>query len=612
MAISFSIPTNLAVAGTLTVGGTATVASTLTLSSTTASSLLYGNASKEVSSVALSSNLSLTTGTLALAAALTGINSVTAASGQDAVFQGGSSGASLVLGQGGRGGIFLSPNGTGKVGVGTVAPISTVTIGDAGGVIGAVDAQMTIARYVDDSTAGNGHGFTDASVISRGGGMAYNSYDTGVLFSGTNNYDHFTAFQSSITYSSSGTLSEYRGLTSNLVTTAGTVTSAYGAVTAMTIGGTVGTAYGLLVNNPTGAGGLTNNYGVYITELTKGSGSKYSIFAAGDTYSRFGNLEMGSVSASPTVRKVIKFNDGGYADPAAPGSTSSGDKLIFQDPGSSYRSVIGFNGSGHTWFQGSAFAWWTGAAPTNVMSLSAGGALTTTSYHDASGGVGTPVAGHAQYGGSGSYGASIIGNGSAYDFGLFNKSGTDVMHVATGGTTVAFAGAIYAADDISIIGTAATDRTLKIQSLGAQYAQLKMNTNSSTANNFQVLVESGGRIYFQQNNGAINTLQIESTGHATYSKRWNVSDTTDSTSTTTGSIVTAGGIGVMKNLYVGGVIVRKNYTVATLPAAASYTYGTAFVSDATNAAGTGAGTAPTGGGAVVRLVYCTGAAWLLV
>jgi len=287
-------------------------------------------------------------------------------------------GASLVLGQGGKGGIFLSPNGTGKVGVGTVAPISTVTIGDAGGVIGAVDAQMTIARYVDDSTAGNGHGFTDASVISRGGGMAYNSYDTGVLFSGTNNYDHFTAFQSSITYSSSGTLSEYRGLTSNLVTTAGTVTSAYGAVTAMTIGGTVGTAYGLLVNNPTGAGGLTNNYGVYITELTKGSGSKYSIFAAGDTYSRFGNLEMGSVSASPTVRKVIKFNDGGYADPAAPGSTSSGDKLIFQDPGSSYRSAIGFNGSGHTWFQGAGFAWWTGATPTNVMSLSAAGNLSAT------------------------------------------------------------------------------------------------------------------------------------------------------------------------------------------------------------------------------------------
>ena len=184
------------------------------------------------------------------------------------------------------------------------------------------------------------------------------------------------------------------------------------------------------------------------------------------------------------------------------------------------------------------------------------GSITTTSYHDASGGIGTPVAGHAQYGGSGSYGASIIGNGSAYDFGLFNKSGTDVMHVATGGTTVAFSGAINAADDISIIGTAATDRTLKIQSLGAQYAQLKMNTNSSTANNFQVLVESGGRVYFQQNNGAINTLQIESTGHATYSKRWNVSDTTDSTSTTTGSIVTAGGIGVMKNLYVGRVIAR--------------------------------------------------------
>ena len=62
-----------------------------------------------------------------------------------------------------------------------------------------------------------------------------------------------------------------------------------------------------------------------------------------------------------------------------------------------------------------------------------------------------------------------------------------------------------------------------------------------------------------------------------------------------------------------GIIVHKSYTVATLPAAAAgNTYGTTFVSDATNAAGTGIGTAPTGGGAVKRAVYSTGAAWLLL
>jgi len=61
-----------------------------------------------------------------------------------------------------------------------------------------------------------------------------------------------------------------------------------------------------------------------------------------------------------------------------------------------------------------------------------------------------------------------------------------------------------------------------------------------------------------------------------------------------------------------GPVVHKSYTVATLPAAASYTYGIVAVSDATDAAGTNLGVAPTGGGAVKRMVYSDGAAWLLM
>lgn len=56
-----------------------------------------------------------------------------------------------------------------------------------------------------------------------------------------------------------------------------------------------------------------------------------------------------------------------------------------------------------------------------------------------------------------------------------------------------------------------------------------------------------------------------------------------------------------------------NYTVSGLPSAATTGVGAiACVTDATNAAGTGLGTAPTGGGSVVRMVYSTGAAWLLM
>lgn len=68
-----------------------------------------------------------------------------------------------------------------------------------------------------------------------------------------------------------------------------------------------------------------------------------------------------------------------------------------------------------------------------------------------------------------------------------------------------------------------------------------------------------------------------------------------------------------QNSTFGGIVIHKSYTVATLPAAAAgNTYGIVFVSDATNAAGTGIGTAPTGGGAIKRAVYSTGAAWLLL
>ena len=61
----------------------------------------------------------------------------------------------------------------------------------------------------------------------------------------------------------------------------------------------------------------------------------------------------------------------------------------------------------------------------------------------------------------------------------------------------------------------------------------------------------------------------------------------------------------------GGIVVYKNYTVATLPSAIVYAYGEAYVSDATQAAGTSLGSAPTGGGSVKRGVYSDGSSWLL-
>jgi hypothetical protein len=55
-----------------------------------------------------------------------------------------------------------------------------------------------------------------------------------------------------------------------------------------------------------------------------------------------------------------------------------------------------------------------------------------------------------------------------------------------------------------------------------------------------------------------------------------------------------------------------SYTVSGLPAANTYAYGIAFVTDANQAAGTSLGTTPTGSGAVVRAVYSNGTSWLLL
>lgn len=77
-------------------------------------------------------------------------------------------------------------------------------------------------------------------------------------------------------------------------------------------------------------------------------------------------------------------------------------------------------------------------------------------------------------------------------------------------------------------------------------------------------------------------------------------------------IGTADGGTAAGSLAVSGPVVPKSYTVATLPSAASFTYGIVAVSDANEAAGTSLGTAPTGGGAVKRMVYSDGANWLLM
>lgn len=66
------------------------------------------------------------------------------------------------------------------------------------------------------------------------------------------------------------------------------------------------------------------------------------------------------------------------------------------------------------------------------------------------------------------------------------------------------------------------------------------------------------------------------------------------------------------NAIITGVVKIKNYTVATLPSASTYSYSIAFVTDATTTAITGLGTTVSGGGSNKVPVYSDGTNWIII
>jgi hypothetical protein len=134
------------------------------------------------------------------------------------------------------------------------AASDVLTIGTRG-VSNSVDCHVLVSRNVAADAAGNGHAFSDSSLINRAGTIGYNSYDARVDFGGSHSYDHYAAFQSAPTYASSGTITNVYGLYHRLDVDAGTVTN----------------GYGVYVADTTGVGALTTQYGVYIPALAKGT-----------------------------------------------------------------------------------------------------------------------------------------------------------------------------------------------------------------------------------------------------------------------------------------------------------------------------------------------------
>ncbi|WP_210211164.1 hypothetical protein [Borborobacter arsenicus] len=170
--------------------------------------------------------------------------------------------------------------------VGGTLQKAPVHVGDRD-VSNSVDAQILISRLITTGT-GNAHAFSDSSSYQRGGDTAYNSFDARCEIDGTNNFDHYAAFQSAPVYKSTGTIQQIFGLFTALNITAGTVVN----------------HYGIWAGNPTGAGAVTNNYGVYVAPLTKGTNANWAFYAAGTTPSYFGGGVQ--VGASGTLIDLIE------------------------------------------------------------------------------------------------------------------------------------------------------------------------------------------------------------------------------------------------------------------------------------------------------------------
>lgn len=172
-----------------------------------------------------------------------------------------------------------------KIGINNNNPLAPLHVGNAN-ISNSIDPEILVSRNVDNTGTGNAHGYSDASQITRGGTMAYASYDGRINILGTNSFDHYAAFQAAPTYGSSGTITNLYGIFSLPTITSGIVTNNYGAFIerASVTGGSIVNDYGLFIDAP--IAGTSKNYAIY----SNGSALSYlgGNLSIGKTYNAYG------------------------------------------------------------------------------------------------------------------------------------------------------------------------------------------------------------------------------------------------------------------------------------------------------------------------------------
>lgn len=165
--------------------------------------------------------------------------------------------------------------------------------------------------------------------ISLGSGFGVALYDAVGTVTGTANTDHMISYQARSIYDSSGTVGSLTGFGSILVNDGGNATN----------------MYGFLAYDPTGTGSVTNNYGLYVNSLTKGT-NNYAVYTAGSTPSYFG----GAITANGGVVGLGTTNAGTWASPIttnpySPTWTTQDLNLLYGATGTiNLPAVSGYNG----------------------------------------------------------------------------------------------------------------------------------------------------------------------------------------------------------------------------------------------------------------------------
>lgn len=157
----------------------------------------------------------------------------------------------------------------------------------------------------------------------------------------------------------SGTMGTLIGVVGRVTMTGsgGTVTNVYSAqVTAdVGTGATMTARTGLLVVDATGAGTITNQYGIYINSLTKAATGNFAIYVAASTKSYFGgNVGIGATSPVTALEvggDILISNTQAFRWRTSTGTYANAKLMLYSD---NYLYID--NPDGHIIFRGTSFA----------------------------------------------------------------------------------------------------------------------------------------------------------------------------------------------------------------------------------------------------------------